>query len=77
MHYGEGRFKTVRQIGERGAVFVVAIAFAFEQAIEVPHQACQFAGGFRIEFFTIMFFKLAHLFSQRFDRAQTPPGGDP
>ncbi|MNE60442.1 hypothetical protein D3C80_1555860 [compost metagenome] len=77
MHHRERGFEAVRQIGQRGAIFIVAIALAFEQSIEVSYQTSQFAGGFWIEFFSIVFFKFAHLFGQRFYRPQAPPGRDP
>ena len=65
------------EIGEGGAVFVIAFTLAANQPVKVAHQSGQLAGGVGIELLAVMFLQLAHLFGQRLDGAQAPPGGDP
>ena len=77
LHHRQRRFQAMGEIGEGGAVFVIAFALAANQAVKVADQPGQLAGGVGVEFFAVMLFQFAHLFCQRLDRPQAPPGGDP
>ena len=67
----------MRKIGERRAILVVTFTFAFQQAVEVAHQAGQFARSFRVKLLAVMFLQLAHLFGKGFNRAEAPPRSNP
>ena len=77
LHHRQRRFQTVSEIGEGSAVFVIAFALAANQAVEVADQPGQLASGVGIELFAVMFLQFAHLFGQRLNGPQAPPGGDP
>lgn len=77
LHHRERGFQAVGEVGQRRAVFIIAFAFAFQQAVEIADQPRKLSGGVRVEHLAVMLLQFAHLFGQRFDRAQAPPRRDP
>ncbi|MNI55483.1 hypothetical protein D3C73_1104380 [compost metagenome] len=77
MQYRQRGFQTVGQIGKRGAVFGIALAFVANQNIQIAYQPAQFAGGVLIELFSLTVFQFADLIHQRLDRSQAPIGRQP
>ncbi|CCJ83948.1 hypothetical protein BN133_325 [Cronobacter dublinensis 582] len=77
LQHRQRRFQAVGEVRERGAVFLIALALAFQQSVKVMHEACQLAGRVGVELFAVMFFEFAHFAGQRLNRAQAPPGGEP
>ena len=77
LHHRQRRFQAVGEIGEGGAVFVIAFTLAANQAVKVADQPGQLAGGVGIELFAVVLLQLTYLFRQRLDRSQAPPCGDP